>query len=138
MKGLAVPTHRHRMTLIARRVWEQGLAVGAAQVDDPDRAGLAATVSAVPATGPGSDAQSSRRSAAGGNRLAPDRPPGQRRRHRGDSTAASTRRNVDAHGAAPHTPSACGAVVAHCAIANNEPAPAITACTACSNTDCRP
>ena len=54
------------------------------------------------------------------------------------STAASTRRNVEADGGAPHTPTACGAVAAHCAIATHEPAPAITACTASSSTDCRP
>nr|WP_244522796.1 hypothetical protein [Geodermatophilus africanus] len=54
------------------------------------------------------------------------------------STAASTRRNVAADGDAPQTPSACGAVAAHCAIATHDEAPAITACGASSSTDCRP
>jgi hypothetical protein len=54
------------------------------------------------------------------------------------STAASTRRNVDADGGVAQTASACGAVAAHWAIATHELAPAITACSASSSTDCRP
>jgi hypothetical protein len=54
------------------------------------------------------------------------------------STAASTRRNVAADGAAPATPSACGAIAAPWAIATQDAAPAITACSASSSTDCRP
>jgi hypothetical protein len=50
------------------------------------------------------------------------------------STAASTRRNV----AAPATPSACGAIAAPWAIATQDAAPAITACSASSSTDCSP
>ena len=54
------------------------------------------------------------------------------------STAASTRRNVEADGGAPQIANACGAVAAHWAMATHELAPAITACRASSNTDCRP
>jgi hypothetical protein len=54
------------------------------------------------------------------------------------SIAASTRRNVAADGGAAHTASAYGALAAHWAIATQELAPAITACSASSSTDCRP
>jgi len=52
------------------------------------------------------------------------------------STAASTRRKVDADGRLAQTYNACGAVAAHWAIATQEPAPAITACRPSRSTDC--
>jgi len=54
------------------------------------------------------------------------------------STAASTRRKVDADGGDPQIDNPCGAVAAHWAIATQELAPAITACRASRSTDCRP
>jgi hypothetical protein len=53
------------------------------------------------------------------------------------STAASTRRKLDADGGDPQIDNPCGAVAAHWAIATRELAPASTACRASKNTDCR-